>query len=119
NERLTKAVALLHKGLRSEAIQVVSLAPNALDAAAALDFPEFDSWCEILQFFGIAVPDELQRDLADQLNEAIVESQPLAGHLRQHRRLAIARAPLAWRLKILRRIAAMDPTNGVWEEDLE
>lgn len=119
NERLAKAVALLHKGLRSEAIQMASMPPNAIDAAAALDFPEFGEWCEILQFLGVPVPEELNRDLADQLSEAIVDTQPLEGLLTQHRRLAIARAPLAWRLKVLRRIAEMDPMNQVWEEDIE
>lgn len=119
NERLAKAVALLHKGLRSEAIQMASMSPNAIDAAAALDFPEFGEWCEILQFLGVPVPEELNRDLADQLSEAIVDTQPLEGLLTQHRRLAIARAPLAWRLKVLRRIAEMDPMNQVWEEDIE
>jgi|GEM_PF-3947333 len=119
NERLSSAVALLHKGLRSEAIQLASLAPNAIDAAAALDFPEFEEWCDILQFLGIRTPQELNRDLADQLGEAIVDEQPLHGLLKQHRRLAIARAPLRWRLKILRRIAEIDSMNGVWEEDIE
>lgn len=119
NDRLSKAVAMLHKGLRSEAIQMASLHPNAIDAAAALDFPEFDDWCEILQFYAIPLPQVLQRDLADQLNEGIVEAQPLEAILKHHRRLAIARAPLAWRLKTLRRIAQLDPTNGVWEDDIE
>jgi hypothetical protein len=119
NERLSKSVALLRKGLRSEAIQLASMNPNALDAAAALDFPEFGDWCEVLQFLGIPVPAEVQRDLADQIHEAIVDTQPLEGMLRKHRRLAIARAPLAWRLNTLRAIAKLDPTNPVWEEDIE
>lgn len=119
NERLSKAVALLHKGLRSEAIQSACLNPNAIDAAAALDFPEFDDWCEILQFYSIPLPQELQRDMVDQLNEAMVDAQPLDALLKHHRRLAIARAPLAWRLKTLRRIAEIDSTNGVWQDDIE
>lgn len=119
NDRLSKAVALLHKGLRSEAIQSASLNPNAIDSAAALDFPEYDEWCEILQFYSIPLPQDLQRDMVDQLNEAMVDAQPLDAILKHHRRLAIARAPLAWRLKTLRRIAAIDSTNGVWQDDIE
>lgn len=119
NERLSSAVALLHKGLRSEAIQSVSMAPNAMDAAAALDFVEADEWLDILQFLEIPVPPPLNRELVEELNEAIVEAQPLEGLLRQQRRLAIARAPLPWRLKVLRRIAERDPGNGVWRDDLE
>jgi hypothetical protein len=39
--------------------------------------------------------------------------------MRQHRRLAIARAPLSWRLKVLRAIADRDSMNLVWSEDIE
>ncbi|TWT66369.1 hypothetical protein [Allorhodopirellula solitaria] len=121
NTRLAEAVALLHKGLRSEGIQVASISPNAIDAAAKLDLPddEREDWFDILQFLDVPVPPKLERDLVDQLNEAIVETQPLEGLLTNHRRLAIARAPLAWRLKVLRRIAEVDATTPVWEEDIE
>ena len=119
NDRLSGAVALLHKGLRSEAIQSASMPPNAIDAAAALDFVEADEWMEILQLLEVPVPTTLDRDLADQLNEAIVEAQPLEGLMQQQRRMAIARAPLAWRLKLLRKVAERDSANGVWREDLE
>lgn len=121
NSRLSAAVALLHKGLRSEAIQSASISPNAMDAAAKLDLPdeEREDWFDILQFLDVPVPPMLNRDLVEQLNEAIVETQPIEGLLKHHRRLAIARAPLAWRLKVLRRIAEVDPGNSVWEEDIE
>ncbi|WP_164104223.1 coiled-coil domain-containing protein [Candidatus Laterigemmans baculatus] len=119
NERLRDAAQLLRKGLRSEAIQRASLHPNAIEGAANLDFPEYEDWFEILQFLAIPLPPDLDRDAAEQLNEAIVETQPLNKILKQHRRLAIARAPLAWRLRILRRLAALDLTSSVWEEDLE
>lgn len=119
NQRLAKAVELLHKGLRSEAIQQANLPPNLFDTAAAMDFAEFEEWCDILQFLGIPVPEELKRDLVEELNEAVVEAQPLSELLKQHRRLAIARAPLAWRLQVLRRIAEVDRMTLMWREDLE
>lgn len=119
NERLGEAVGLLRKGLRSEAIQRASLEPNAIDDAANLDFPEVGEWLEILQFLLITVPPEVDQDAAQQINEAIVETQPLNELLNRHRRLAIAKAPLPWRLKVLRRIAQVDPMNSVWEEDIE
>lgn len=121
NARLSAAVELLHKGLRSEAIQSASLPPNAIDDAVKLDFPdaELEDWFDILQFLDIPVPPAVNRDLVDQLNEAIVDTQPIDALLKQHRRLAIARAPLAWRLKVLRRIATVDSVSTVWEEDIE
>ncbi len=119
NARLYEAVALLRKGLRSEAIQRASMKPNAIDGAANLDFPEVEAWHEFLRFLAIPVPPEVNQDAARELNEAIVDTQPLTELLNRHRRLAIAKAPLAWRIRVLRRIAQLDPVNPVWEDDLE
>ncbi|HBV63523.1 MAG TPA: hypothetical protein DEF45_10925, partial [Rhodopirellula sp.] len=119
NERLNEAVALLRKNLRSEAIQAANRRPNAMEAAASLDFPELPEWEEILQFLGIGVPQRLDQDKVQQLNEAIVEGQPIEELLKQHRRLAIAKAPLSWRPKVLRRIAEVDEMNPIWLEDIE
>jgi hypothetical protein len=119
NQRLDEAVMLLRKGLRSEAIQRVEMTPNALDAAAELQFPEWDEWNEILQFMGIPLPPKLDEDFVAQINEAIIESLPLEALLRRHRRLAIAKAPLSVRLRTLRQIARVDSSNKVWSEDVE
>ncbi|KAA5539882.1 hypothetical protein FYK55_22805 [Roseiconus nitratireducens] len=119
NQRLDDAVMLLRKGLRSEAIQRVEMTPNALDAAADLDFPEWDDWNEILQFMGIPLPPRLNHEYVAQINEAIIESLPLDALLRRHRRLAIAKAPLSARLRTLRQIARVDSSNRVWNEDVE
>ncbi len=93
--------------------------PNLLDWCARLDFPEIDDWFEILKFYGISVPPLLDRVAAQQLQEAIVDEQPLEELLRQHRQLAIGKAPLSWRLKVLRRLAQIDSVNAVWREDQE
>lgn len=119
NARLAECTQLLRKGLRSEAIQRAFMKPNLLDWSASLDFSEFDDWLSILQFYGITVPTLLNRDAAQELQEAIVDEQPLEELLRQHRRLAIAKAPLAWRLKVLRRLSEVDSANIVWREDQE
>jgi phage shock protein A len=58
-------------------------------------------------------------DAVAQINEALIEEQPLEELLRQHRRLAIAKAPLAWRLKVLRQIAELDSLNTVWLDDIQ
>ncbi len=119
NARLAECIQLLRKGLRSEAIQRASMKPNLLDWCARLDFPEIDDWLEILKFYGIPVPPLLDRAAAQQLQEAIVDEQPLEELLRQHRQLAIGKAPLSWRLKVLRRLAQIDSVNSVWREDQE
>ena len=119
NERLNECIGLIRKGLRSEALQRVRMAPNLLDVAADLEFPEFAEWIEILQFYFIDVPDNLDADAVAQINEALIEEQPLEELLRQHRRLAIAKAPLAWRLRVLRQIAELDSLNTVWLDDIQ
>jgi len=119
NERLNECIGLIRKGLRSEALQRVRMSPNLLDAAAELEFPELAEWIEILQFYGIDVPDNLDTDAVAQVNEALLEEQPLEELLRQHRRLAIAKAPLGWRLRVLRQIAELDSMNTVWLEDIQ
>ncbi len=119
NARLSECTQLLRKGLRSEAIQRAFMKPNVLDWSARLDFSEFDDWLAILQFYGITVPTLLDRDAAQEIQEAIVDEQPLEDLLRQHRRLAIAKAPLSWRLKVLRRLGEIDSANVVWREDQE
>jgi primosomal protein N'' len=119
NERLNECIGLIRKGLRSEALQRVRMAPNLLDVASELEFPELGDWIEILQFYGIDIPDNLDTDAVTQVNEALLEEQPLEELLRQHRRLAIAKAPLAWRLKVLRHIADVDSMNPVWLDDIQ
>jgi hypothetical protein len=118
NRRLEECIALLRRGLRSEALQRATIKPHVLDVAADLDFPELADWVEILQFYGIELPENLDRDAVAQLNEAFVDEQPLEELLRQHRRMAIAKAPLAWRVGVLRKIAKIDAMNPVWVDDL-
>jgi hypothetical protein len=118
NQRLDECIGLIRRGLRSEALQRARMVPNVLDAASDLEFPELAEWIDILQFYGIDVPNNLDVDAVQQVNEALLEEQPLEELLRQHRRLAIAKAPLAWRLKVLRHIADLDSLNTVWLEDI-
>lgn len=118
NRRLEECVVFLRRGLRSEALQRATIKPHVLDVAAELDFPELTDWVEILQFYGIELPENLDRDAVAQLNEAFVDEQPLEELLRQHRRMAIAKAPLAWRVGVLRKIAKIDAMNPVWVDDL-
>ena len=119
NDRLDEAVDLIRKGLRSEAIQAVNRTPNAMQAALELEFPEADEWFEILQFMGLPIPPTLNSDAVSQVNDAIVDSMPLDALMRRHRQLAIAKAPLAMRLRVLRQIARRDDSNPVWFEDIE
>jgi hypothetical protein len=118
NERLTACVGLLRKGLRSEALQRARMKPDLLEAAATLDFPELPDLIDILRLLECKPPEIVDRDSIGQLNEAFIEEKPLEEMLKLHRRLAIAKAPLPARLRLLRKIADRDPMNSVWGEDI-
>jgi tetratricopeptide (TPR) repeat protein len=117
NQRLRQVGQLLRRGLRSEALQLTEEEPNLLDFVGMLDFPELPTWRELLKQLGMAPPPALLIDLAADINQAYAEHQPLESLLKQHRLLAMARAPLAGRVRTLRQIRRLDPANVAWEED--
>ncbi len=118
NRRLAECGRLLQKGLRSEAIHRAEAEPNLLETMAALDFPERGAWDEITGIYKLAVAPPLAIDMAEHLNAAYAEEDPLQDILNKHRKAALARAPLPVRMGILRQIAGLDPNNLIWVEDL-
>lgn len=119
NERLRECDALLHKGLRTEALRKSDEDPSLLELVSLLDFPERDVWTDYLRQFQIPAPPEPLVDMAADLNEAFALEQPLERLLRQHRLLALARNPLPQRIDVMRRIARADRANPVWANDLQ
>ena len=117
--RLSKCHGLLRLGLRSEAIQLAETLPRLLDQIAALDFPERTAWDEIVQMYDLLPAPPIPAESAAFLNEAYAEEDPLQDLLRSHRRLALARAPLSDRIRVMRRLATLDPNNPIWPEDLQ
>jgi hypothetical protein len=118
NERLRRCEEFLKKGQRAGAIQFAQAEPVLLDVVAALDFPERAHLEEMLLFYGLPAPPRLNLATAEALNQAYAEEQPLEGLLRQHRRLALARAPLPARLEVMRKLAMLDTQNPVWMDDV-
>jgi hypothetical protein len=118
NDRLRQCTVILRKGLRSEALRLCEIEPNLLEAATVLDFPERDSWAELLKMRGLIPPAGLLVDMAAELNEAYAIEQPLAALLGRHRLLAMSRGPLTLRLQTLRELAERDRENPVWEQDI-
>ncbi len=118
NARLGVCRDLLARGQRSEAIRQCNAEPNLLDAVAILDFPDRTSWCDLLARQRLPRPPDLLIDAAADLNDAYTAEQPIERLLRNHRLLALARAPLPRRIQTLRAIRAADPENPIWERDL-
>ncbi|MDB5307520.1 MAG: hypothetical protein JWO38_1722 [Gemmataceae bacterium] len=118
NERLVACDQLLKANQRSEALRQAQLEPDVLKLYADLDFPARDRWEDISQQVGLPVPPRLNAVVARRLNKAFAESQSTEDLLRQHRLLALARAPLQRRLDILRLLARAEPTNLGWADDV-
>ncbi len=119
NDQLHEAANLVRRGLRSEAITMVSGPPSVIDQAMELEFPRFEEFVELIGFFDSPVPPRVDHQAIEMLNDAMVEITPIEKLLRRQRQLALARAPLAWRLRTLRAIAAADPISMHWQEDIE
>ena len=117
-QRLGRCHRLLQQGLRSEAIQLAESEPKLLDALAILDFPERPDWDDLVQMRGLSAAPRIPLEPARLLNEAYAEEDPLQDLLRRHRRLALQRASLRIRIAVLRQLAAQDPGNPIWSEDL-
>lgn len=117
NDRLRQCAMLLQRGLRAEAVHLADTPPNLLDLVAALDLPDPEGWAEICQRNDMPVPPPLQLDRAAQLNDAYGQDQPLQQLYARHRRLALARGPVAERLDVMRQLASADP-GPFWEKDI-
>lgn len=118
NIRLRRCDDYLHLGLRSEAIQFAEVEPPLLDTVAMLDFAERPAWDQLAARHELVAAQPILRELAVELNRAYAEEQPLREQLREHRRLALAGAPLTERLRVVRALKAADPTNPVWPEEV-
>lgn len=118
NKRLRRCDELLRRGLRLEAIQLAETEPNLLQQLAQLDFPERDDWLQAVAVYDLPNPEPLLVDVAQDLNAAYAALQPLQKLLERHRLLALARAPLAERIAVMREIARQDPDTPLWDEDI-
>lgn len=118
NVRLRQCAALLHRGLRSEALQQCETEPNLLDAVATLEFDASDEWLSILDSRGLPRPPALLNDIVVELRDAYACERPLQALLSRHRLLALGRCPLSMRIDTMRQLAELDPENRVWRQDL-
>jgi hypothetical protein len=117
NVRLRTCGQLLNRGLRSEAIQLAEQVPSVLDTVQLLDCPELPILEELMANQGMVLPPGILFEIATQLNAAYHEERELGPLLRDYRLLALSRAPLKMRLRVLRRIAAKDPASMFWHDD--
>ncbi len=118
NDRLDTCGAYLKANLLTEAVHHARIAPNVLDEAAELDFPErekFAAACE--KDFGEPIHAVHENGLI-LLDEAINRHNELAPVLARYRMLSVGRAPLLGRIRVLRKLSQMDAMTPYWGEDL-
>jgi hypothetical protein len=118
NERLRWCEELLKKELRDDALQLAGEDPPLLELVDALDFPERAQWDELTRAHELPRPPEFLRSAAEALKEDQARSQTLQNLWREHRWLALSRAPLAARLDVMRRIGAAASHDPAWDEDI-
>lgn len=118
HDRLEKVELLLSKGLRSEALELAERDPDLNDVLATLDFPELATWNELLRRSQIQTVPTILLESAAELNDAYLATASLKKLLQQFRTVNLARAPLAERIAVLRRLASRDPQNPTWPKDL-
>jgi hypothetical protein len=119
NARLRECSNYLQRGLRAESLQRVTADYNVLDAVAVLDPPELPAWIDYLSQFGLPRPELLLVDVAAELNDAYLETEPLERLMQAHRLHALARSDLRTRTQILRELFQLDPQNPIWDEDVK
>lgn len=118
NERLRRCGDYLRRGMRSEAIHLAETFPPLLDVVAALDMPELEEWEQLCAMYELPRPVRVQIETAQELNQAYALEQPVQTLLAQHRILAISRAPLSHRLRVMRALAEHEPTSPWWDDDV-
>ncbi|MDO4558848.1 MAG: hypothetical protein Q4C47_07780, partial [Planctomycetia bacterium] len=117
NALLARCNRMLSQGLRSEAIRLAEQ-EHLLDAVSALDIWSPEVWLDVAQQYQIDPPPPLATGTAIDLNEAWIQEMPQKELLARHRLLALARAPLAARVQVMRRIAAIEPDGPIATTDL-
>jgi len=119
NDRLVTCDQLLKNHQRSEALRQAQLEPDVLKVYSELDFPNRERWEETALQVGLPVPPRLNAKVARRLNQAYAEAQSTDDLLKQHRFLALQRAPIQRRLDILRLLSNAERNNLGWSEDLQ
>lgn len=120
NAALREVDGLLFQGLRDEAIGLHD--EDFAAAAARLNLEDREEWPELERFFvasGLSFPPKIDFDTLSALESAYSEIEAMRRPLDTLRRMALERAPVAERLRVLRELRKADPTKPVWTEAIK
>ena len=119
NERSAKCAELLGHGQRDQALALAKAMPDLAGEVKHVDFNELGLWLDVCEAHNLMLPDLV--DVADV--ETVVEETYGIRHaretlLRRHRHMAIGKAPLQDRLRVLRKLCEVDEAREFWREDV-
>ena len=119
NERAYQCQEFLGRGQRKEAVQLAKNAPDLKAIAKAIDFRERGLWLDICEEYELPFPDIIDTDIVTVvIDEAYGQKRTIQSLLMLHRRMALGKAPLADRLRVLRKLCKADAANVIWRDDL-
>ena len=114
---------LLQSGQKKAASRLAKASPDLKEEFEALDFVEIGTWLELCENLALVAPPFLDGAaislLVDELYNFDASASQLDGLLRRHRRMAMGRAPIHERLRILREILKADTNVAAWKEDVK
>jgi hypothetical protein len=119
NEKAQRCLEALRQGRRTEAMRLAKEPPDLQQDILLLDFAERPEWLDLCDRAGMPVSETFNAPaLYSVAQELYAETSALDHLLRMHRRMALGRAPLADRLRVLRRIKQADRTDEFWNDDI-
>ena len=119
NERAYQCQEFLGRGQRKEAVQLARNAPDLKAIAKAIDFRERGLWLDICEEYELPFPDIIDTDIVTVvIDEAYGQKRTIQSLLLLHRRMALGKAPLTDRLRVLRKLCKADAANKIWKDDL-
>ena len=120
NERAYQCQELLKGGKRSEAGRIAKAAPDLGSVFKQATFGELRIWLDICETYGLALPYLLDYEVIENVVDDVYGLSHAKEELvRLHRRLAMSRAPLGQRVRVLRRLHQIDVDNSDWTADLD
>ena len=119
NQRLDLCAQFLERGEWIEALRSAELEPDLFDCLAALEFPKRPLWEQLGCDLGWERLVPVQTTISERLQAAWDHRKRLRPLLKEHQRLAIARAPLAQRLAVMHELAKQDKMSTFWRDDIQ
>jgi hypothetical protein len=117
--RVDRAIRYARAGLRLEAAAEAEAEPSLFALAEALDTRHCHEWRAICERERWTAPPTPDPGALAELNEAIAELRPLRRLMARMRFMVLSDAEPWERMLLLRQLAAHDPHNPIWRDDLE